>query len=93
MPTVSAKVSIEEKNKFDKIAKENNLTISTMIKQSFHNATIKDTTDEKKIHYELKRIGNNLNQVAYHCNSNNVIDKQVLLSLSRIEEELKKLLP
>ena len=92
MPTVSAKVSDDEKLNFTKIAKENNLSVSAMIKQAFNNATIKDTTDEKKIHYELKRIGNNLNQVAYHCNSNNVIDKQVLLSLSRIEEELKKLL-
>ena len=92
MPTVSAKVTNEEKLKFEKIAKENSLTVSTMIKQSFHNATIKDTSDEKKMHYELKRIGNNLNQIAYHLNSKNVVDKQVLASLSRIEKELKSLL-
>jgi len=93
MRTISAKVDDELYETAKRVASENNLTVSKMLKQAFTTATIKDTSHEEWIHHQLKRIGNNLNQITRHANSKKVLDRQVLASLSRIESDLNELLP
>ncbi len=41
--------------------------------------------------YELKRIGNNINQIARHCNASRAVDRAALDALLSIERELKEL--
>lgn len=46
-----------------------------------------------QICHELKKQGNNLNQIARHTNTDKEIDKQILVELSKIreqQEEIKK---
>ena len=93
MKTISAKVDEELYNKAKRIAQENGLTVSAMLKQAFTSATIKDTSADRKILHELHRIGNNLNQIARHANTHKALDRQVLASLVSIESDLKELLP
>ncbi len=92
MRTISAKVNDELYELANRTAQENGLTVSSMLKQSFTSAVIKDTSEEKRIFCELKRIGNNLNQVARYTNIKKVLDRQVLASLSRIEKEVRQIL-
>jgi len=92
MKTISAKVDDELYETAKRVAEENGLTVSKMLKQSFTSATIKDTRYEQKILHELHRIGNNLNQIARYVNTHKALDRQVLASLSRIESDLKELL-
>jgi len=42
--------------------------------------------------YELHKIGNNINQLARHANTQNALDRQILSELVRIEDRLKTLL-
>ncbi len=93
MKTISAKVDDELYNTAKRVAEANGLTVSKMLKQAFTSATIKDTSADRKILHELHRIGNNLNQIARYANTKKVLDRQVLASLARIEEDLKGLLP
>ena len=41
--------------------------------------------------YELNRIGNNINQITKHCNTNKAIDRLAVLELAKIKELLEKL--
>lgn len=94
MRTVSAKLSDEDFDKISQLAKEQNLTISSLIKQAVFAAKIVDTKAVKKIsqdrNYFLNRIGNNLNQIAKKCNEKNQVTLSTLHTLKSIEEELKK---
>ena len=92
MKTIGAKVDDELYETAKRVAEANGLTVSKMLKQAFTSAVIKDTSHEQKILHELHRIGNNLNQIARYTNSKKVLDRQVLASLSRIENDLKELL-
>ena len=92
MKTISAKVTDELYERAKQIAKDNSLSVSAMIKQAFTTASIKDISYEKKILHQLHRIGNNVNQLSRHCNTKKVLDRQILLSLLRIETDLKELL-
>ena len=49
-----------------------------------------DCTDE--LLYQIKKIGNNLNQIAHYANTTKELDLEVLKSLAKIEEQLKGLL-
>jgi len=42
--------------------------------------------------YEINRIGNNLNQIAKHCNIKKSVDKLVLKELVDIEKKLNELM-
>jgi len=46
----------------------------------------------KELLYEINRIGNNLNQIARHCNINKSVDKLVLKELVDIEKKLNELM-
>ena len=93
MKTISAKVDNELYDKAKRIAQENGLTVSAMLKQALTTATIKDTSYEQKLLHEIHRVGNNLNQVARYANTHKALDRQVLSSLVRIESDLKELMP
>ena len=45
-----------------------------------------------KLLAQISKIGNNLNQIAKHTNTNKAIDKLTLVSLYNIEHELNILL-
>jgi len=92
MKTISAKVDDELYETAKLVAEANGLTVSKMLKQAFISATIKDTSYEQKILFELNRIGNNLNQISKYANIHKKLDMQILSSLARIEDDLKKLL-
>ncbi len=91
MKTISSKVSDEFYILANKVAKENNLTVSSMIKQAFETSKINDKSIELEILKEINLIRNELSDISQHCNIKNVVDKQVLLSLSSIEEHLKNI--
>ena len=46
----------------------------------------------KELLYEINRIGNNLNQIAKHCNIRKSVDKLVLKELVDIEKRLNELM-
>jgi predicted transcriptional regulator len=92
MRTISAKVDDELYEKVKKVADENNITISTLLKQAFQNSTIKDVSVEREILFQIHKIGINLNQIAKRCNAKKTVDRLTLEALSRIENELKELL-
>ncbi len=91
MKTISSKVSDEFYLLAHKVAKENNLTVSSMIKQAFETSRINDKSIELKILKEINLIGNELSDISQSCNIKNVVDMQVLLSLSSLEEQLKNI--
>lgn len=90
MKTISSKISDEEYQLISDIAKEQNISISLLIKQAIFNAKIQDKSIEKEKLYHYNKIGNNLNQIARKCNLKNAVDKLVLEELISIKEELKK---
>lgn len=89
MKTIGAKVDDALYETAQRVANENGLTVSKMLKQAFTTATIKDLSYERRLLHELHRIGNNINQVAKYANTNKALDRQVLAMLSRIESDLK----
>ncbi len=89
MKTIGAKVDDALYETAQRVANENGLTVSKMLKQAFTTATIKDLSYERRLLHELHRIGNNINQVAKYANTNKALDRQVLAMLLRIESDLK----
>ena len=89
MKTISAKVTDEFYILANKVAKENNLTVSSMIKQAFETSKIQDKSIELKMLNQLHLIREEVSNISEYCNINKVIDKQVLFTLSSIEESLK----
>lgn len=91
MKTISAKVTDEFYNLAKKVAKENNISVSSMIKQSFETSKIQDKSIELKMLNQLHIIREEVSKISEHCDINKVIDKQLLFTLSSIEESLKEI--
>lgn len=91
MKTISAKVTDEFYNLANRVAKENNLSVSSMIKQAFETSKIQDKSIELKMLNQLHLIREELSSISEHCNINKIIDKQVLFTLSSLEESLKEI--
>jgi hypothetical protein len=100
--TIATKVNDEFYNEIKKMADDNNITISKLLKKALKKITNDDiknidetiktkTETNKRIVYELNRLGQNLNQIAKHCNSKKIVDKLVLEELIKIEKELQGL--
>jgi len=89
--TISAKVTDEFYNLAKKVAKENNISVSSMIKQSFETSKIQDKSIELKMLNQLHIIREEVSKISEHCDINKVIDKQLLFTLSSIEESLKEI--
>ena len=84
------------------MADDNNITISKLLKKALKKITNDDiknidetmktkTEINKRLVYELNRIGQNLNQIAKYTNSKKILDKLVLGELIQIEKQLQKI--
>lgn len=93
MKTIAAKVSDELYDQLRQVADEHGITVSKMIVQALETGEIRDTRPQIELLRQINRIGNNLNQIARRCNSQKFVDREVLESLFRIEEEVKRLIP
>ena len=91
MPTVGAYVDDDLYAKAKQIADQNGITVSAMVKQALTDATITDTRPKIELLHEMKRIGNNLNQIAKRANTYGVVDRAVLSSLLLIEQEIAEI--
>jgi hypothetical protein len=99
--TIATKVDNVFYNEIKKIADDNNITISKLLKEALKKITNNDIKNiktiktkietNKRIVYELNRLGQNLNQIAKYANSKKIVDKLVLEELIKIEKYLQGL--
>ena len=99
--TIATKVDNVFYNEIKKIADDDNITVSKLLKEALKKMTNDDIKNIKTIKtkietnqrlvYELNRIGLNLNQIAKHCNSKKIVDKLILEELIQIEKQLQGL--
>ena len=89
---VTIRLTQEEYEKLKEKANTLGITTSAYIRKILGNREKVLTKCDKELLYELNRIGNNLNQIAKHCNINKSVDKLVLQELVAIEQQLQKLL-
>ncbi len=90
---VTIRFTDDEYNQLKEKADELGISLSTYIrKKTLGNRERISTKCDKKLLYEINRIGNNLNQIAKHCNTIGTIDKFVLKELVDIEKKLNEIL-
>ena len=85
MKTISAKVTDEFYLLANKVAKENNISVSSMIKQAFETSTIEDKSIELRLLNELHNLRNECAKISDYCHIEKTVDKQVLLTLASLE--------
>ena len=94
--TISFRLTPTEKEKLDNLVKEYQVkNVSDFIRQVVLTGKFKTTQAQQnyeRLLYEVNKIGNNINQIAKHCNINKSVDIKVLEQLAKIEEELSILL-
>lgn len=96
MPTIGAYVSDEEFDRAKKIAEDNNMTVSQVVRNAFNNLAITDQSIElerintmKNLSVNMKRIGENLNQITTHLHVNKVVDRQLYFTIEEIKKDIK----
>lgn len=93
MVTISAKVSVEDKMRFKRLARENDLTISALIKQVIETGNIIDVNQIESLKIEklkeMNRMSNYIHDIKESCNIDKPIDREVLLALVRVESAFK----
>ena len=90
---VTIRFTGDEYNKLNKNASDLGLTLSAYIRHKVLGNRERITTKcTKELLYEINRIGNNLNQIAKHCNIKKSVDKLVLKELVDIEKKLNELM-
>lgn len=64
-----------EKLEIERAASENNMNVNSyVLKMTLEGCVVNvDFSELKKLIYEVNRIGNNVNQIAYHANRDNAI--------------------
>lgn len=64
-----------EKLEIERLASENNMSVNTYLcKMALEGCIIKvDFTELRNLIYEVNRIGNNVNQIAHHVNTDHVV--------------------
>jgi len=94
--SIKIRLTPSELDKIEQLAKENNAkNLSDFVRQIVLTGKFKTTKAQQNYEallYEINKIGNNINQIAKHCNINNSVDIKVLEELARIEEELSILM-
>lgn len=90
MTTISAKITVEEKKKFQKMAQEKNATVSTLIKQFIKMGKHIDTNEMDRLE-ELNDITNYLDEIREYCLTSGIIDKQLLLAMLRFKNDCKNI--
>lgn len=93
---IRARITSEDNKKFIERVKKTNLSKSDFIRQSVLTSKINDKEILKKIYFELKKEGGNLNQLARQLNqyeppAANKIESD-LRELNKIYREIKKLI-
>lgn len=95
MPTVGAYVDDIMYAKYKKVALENNITISVVIKQALEKSEIIDINKMKSLEIarlaKLSWIERNLYEIANYCDTKKVVDTFVLSLLMEIENVSKNL--
>jgi len=93
---ITFRLTPTEKNKLDNLITEYKVkNVSDFIRQVILTGKFKVpkvSQNFENLLYEINKIGNNINQIAKHCNINNSVDIKVLEQLAKIEEELSILL-
>lgn len=87
--TIKIRLTEDEKERVVKRSKEEGITLSSFMRKSVLCEKFVSKTDVQTV-FELKKIGNNLNQLAKHINSL-PIDKIILNSLESIDKYIKEL--
>lgn len=89
---IRARISVEEKKQIMELAKAEGVSLSTYLRRSLLHGRLISKTDIQTV-FELKKIGNNLNQVARYVNTLPV-DENIIESLGIVRnyiDELKKI--
>lgn len=83
-----------EKLEIERLASENNMSINTyLLKMALEGYIIKvDFSELKNLIYEVNRIGNNVNQIAHHVNSDHVVYRSDVEEMKRQTDMLWSLL-
>ena len=91
---VTIRFTPDEYNSLKEKATQFDMTLSDYIRTKLltKREKIRPSKCNKELLYHINRIGNNLNQIAKHCNISKSIDKLVLKELINIEQQLNKLL-
>jgi len=91
---VTVRFTDDEYNRLKEKATQFDMTLSDFIRTKLltKREKVRPSKCDKSLLYEINRIGNNLNQIAKHCNITKSIDKLVLQSLVEIEKKLNELL-
>lgn len=80
---IKLRVTKEEKEKMAEKAKSEGIPLSTLLRKSVLSETIRSNTDVQTV-FQLKKIGNNLNQLAHNINMIPT-DENIISSLKDIE--------
>jgi len=89
---VTIRLTQDEYDKLSQQAKALDITLSQLLRKKLGNRESFTTKCDKELLYEINRIGNNLNQIAKHCNINKSVDKLVLKSLVEIERKINEII-
>jgi hypothetical protein len=88
-------MTAKEKEELKKLAKEEGLTISQYIRKQVLKKQVKETGEIKELKYEIRKIGVNINQMAWALNvlktKEKIGDKVFLEIKARIEKSLAQL--
>ena len=84
---INIRISNEDKKKIEELAKKSKLNMSEYIIKSSLNANIIVEADKSEYISELRRIGNNINQITRNVNQGLVKE----ISLKEVKQELNKL--
>lgn len=84
---INIRISNEDKKKIEELAKKCKLNMSEYIVKSSLNANIIVEADKSEYISELRRIGNNINQITRSVNQGLVRE----INLKEVKQELNKL--
>jgi len=91
--TISLRLTEEEYNRLKNTADELGYSVSELVRKKVlgNREKLAPRQNVRLIAYELNRIGNNINQIAKHCNTKKAIDRLAVLELAKMRELLEKL--
>jgi len=91
---VTIRFTPDEYNSLKEKATQFDMTLSDYIRTKLltKKEKVRPSKCNKELLYHINRIGNNLNQIARHCNSTGTVDRFVLKELVEIEKKLNELL-
>ena len=91
---VTIRFTPDEYNSLKEKATQFDMTLSDYVRTTLlsKREKVRPSKCDKSLVYEINRIGNNLNQIARHCNTTGTVDKLVLKELVEIEKKLNELL-